>query len=317
MPARLPSFGWNPHNFRATAQPRAAIKAPAMRSRSTLVLLGALVWAPTARTQQQTPSIEPAIVEQQHAAKRDAALDLPPLPDRQASLIGGTVAMLDPVHDRMVVRAFGGKDVTVDFDVRTHILRGFTQVSEREIRAGGRVYVDTILNNGRIFAKTIRLDVDPGSGEVKGQVISYDGSKDRLRVNDAITSQPFALRLSPETEVRFGNQPAHATDLTEGTLVQITFRSMAEGPGWAQKIEILAKPGSTFTFSGTIAVVDLRDNHLTVTETPDQRSLEIGLASIPAEEKLGLKQGMDVVVRARFDGRQYQAQSVEPSAKPQ
>jgi hypothetical protein len=240
--------------------------------------------------------------------------DFPPLPRQGASLIGGIVTKVDPIHDRMVVRAFGGRNVTINFDVRTRMSRGAQPAAIGEIRPGTRVYVDTISNEGRVFAKSLRIATEASRGESRGQVTGYDASKQLLRVRDIISSQPLALRITPETDIHSGSQPVHAADLVNGTLVQITFQSAGEGPSAAKTIEVLARPGGTFTFAGKIAVIDLRDSHLTLFESSGENTFEVGLGSLPPDDRTRLKQGMEVIVHARFDGRTYQAQSIEPAA---
>jgi hypothetical protein len=289
--------------------------------RVNLFLMG-IVWAAvvnsTCLAQTLTTSPSPLHVEiQGKAPAPDRALDLPPLPKGEVSLIGGTVARMDSIRDRIVVRAFGGRDVTLDFDVRTAVLRGATAVSTREIRPGTRIYADTILKDGRIFAKTLRIETNPSLGETRGQVTGYDAAKGLLRVRDIISSRPLTVRLTGVTEIRAGGEPVQATELVSGTLVRLFFHPGFEGPNSAQKIEILARPGSTFTFSGKIAVVDLRDRHLTLSETNSDNTFEVALDSLSSDARLRLKEGMDVVVQARFDGHTYQAQSIEPVSTSQ
>lgn len=243
--------------------------------------------------------------------------DFPPLPKEGASLIGGIVTKVDPIRDRMVIRAFGGRNVTINFDARTRLSRGAQPATIGEIRPGTRVYVDTISNEGRIFAKSLRIATDASLGETRGQVTGYDASKQLLRVRDIISSQPLALRITPGTDIHSGSQPVQAVDLVNGTLVQITFQSAAEGPGAAKTIEVLARPGGTFTFAGKIAVIDLRDSHLTLFESSGENAFEVGLEALSPDDRARLKQGMEVIVHARFDGRTYQAQSIEPTAPAQ
>ncbi|MGC2195662.1 MAG: hypothetical protein WA628_13370 [Terriglobales bacterium] len=247
----------------------------------------------------------------------DPLLDPPPLPKGEVSLIGGTVARMDPIRDRMVVRAFGGREITIDFDVRTVVLRGADPASAHEIRPGTRVYADTILKDRRIFAKTVRIQTSASLGETRGQVTAYDPVQRLLKVRDLISSQPISLRLNALTDIRAGGHPVQANGLVSGTLVQVVFHSGFEGVNSAQKIDILARPGSTFTFAGTIAVVDLRDGHLTLLETASDNLFEVALDSLSSDSKRRLKQGMDVVVQARFDGHKYEAQSIEPVPTPQ
>jgi len=235
-----------------------------------------------------------------------------PLPKGHVSLLGGTVTRVDPIRDRMVVRAFGGRDVTVDFDVRTQVLRGASPASIREIRPGSRIYADTIAKDGRTFAKTLRIETSSVLGETRGQVLSYDNTRGLLQVRDLISSQPLTLHVSPRTAIESGDLAVSATDIVTGSLVEISFQGASNGPSSAEKIRILARPGSTFVFAGRIAVIDLRDSHLTLYQQPGDTAFEVGLNSLTGDEKLKLKQGSDVVVHAQFDGRSYQARSIEP-----
>ena len=243
--------------------------------------------------------------------------DLPNLPKGPASLIGGTVRRVDPIRDRMVVRAFGGRDISIDYDVRTNVLRGAAHADLREVRPGTRVYADTILKDGRIFAKTLRIEEGAALGETRGQVLSYDPGRGLLKVRDIISAQPLTLRLTARTDIRSDDQPAHAADLLNGTLVQISFQGVSDGPSVAEKIRVMARPGSTFIFTGRIAVIDLRDSHVTLYEQSGQNTFEVGVHSLPASERFRLKQGADVIVHARFDGEKYEAQSIEPATGAQ
>ena len=318
MPSGAVPFG--PYFQFFLSNPRVFPGHPKLGMRVTLFLVGT-VWAAfvnSACRAQTLTAPSPLHVEiEGKAPAPDRVLDLPPLPKGEVSLIGGMVARMDPIHDRIVVRAFGGRDVTVDFDVRTAVLRGATTVSAREIRPGTRIYADTILKDGRIFAKTVRIETNATLGETRGQVTGYDAAKRVLHVRDIISSQPFTVRLTGVTEIRAGGEPVQATELVSGTLVRVFFRSGFEGVNSAQKIDILARPGSTFTFSGKIAVLDLRDRHLTLSETSSDNTFEVALDSLPSDAKLRLKEGMDVVVQARFDGHKYQAQRIEPVSTSQ
>ena len=78
----------------------------------------------------------------------------------------------------------------------------------------------------------------------------------------------------------------------------------------------MARPGTTFVFIGRIAVIDLRDAHITL-QASSENAFEVGLHSLPSNERLNLKQGADVIVHAKFDGQHYEAQTIEPVASPQ
>jgi hypothetical protein len=223
------------------------------------------------------------------------------------------VRRVDPIHDRMVLRAFGGGDFTIDFDVRTRVMRGAAQAELRDVRAGTRIYVDSIQKDGRIFARALHIE-NAGSilGETRGQILSYDAGRGLLKVRDRISEQPLSLRLTSRTEIRAGEQVVKPSELVAGSLVQVGFQGVSDGPSVVEKIEVMARPGSSVVFMGRIAVIDLRDSHLTLYERSGENTFEVGLHSLPASERLRLKQGTDVLVHAEFDGKTYEARSIEP-----
>lgn len=249
-------------------------------------------------------------------AKSEDSLDLPALAKGQVSLIGGTVSRIDPIRDRMVVRAFGGRDVTINFDVRTCVMNGDSVASMRDVKPGTRLYADTVLNDGRIFAKTVHVTTSTVQGDTKGQISSYDSSRKILRVRDAISSRGFSVQVTANTEIRSGGQSAAVSSLTTGTLVDVHFRPGAEGTNLAEKIEILAQPGGTFTFAGTILSIDIRNGYLTLIEPDSQNTFDVGLSSVPASVRSQLREGIDITVNARFDGTSYQAQNIQVAPKP-
>lgn len=245
--------------------------------------------------------------------KGDLSPDLPPLPQTQVSLIGGIVMRVDPVRDRMTLRAFGGRDVTLNFDVRTCVARGTTLASIRDVKPGTRVYADTILNDGRIFAKTLRLPTNAAVGETQGQITGYDPGRRILRVRDAISSRGFDVLVTANTDIRAGGQPVQPGDLRSGALVKVVFKSANEGANVAEKIDVLAQPGGEFTFAGRVISIDLRNGYMTLVEPDSQNTFEVSLDSVPAAARNQLREGADVIVQARFDGSKYQARDVEPS----
>ena len=246
------------------------------------------------------------------------SLDLPPLPKTQVSLIGGIVVRLDPVRDRMTLRVFGGRDLTINFDVRTCVTQGETLTSMRDVKPGMRVYADTILNDGRVFAKAIRVSTIAPQGETQGQVTGYEADKRILRVRDAISSRGFNLQITGNTDIRLNGQAVPVEQLRSGALVKVVFKSGLEGTNLAEKIDVLAQPGGVFTFSGRILSIDLRNGYMTLVEPERQNTFEVGLDSIPLAARNQLKESADVTVRARFDGSKYQAESVEsmPASHP-
>jgi hypothetical protein len=216
------------------------------------------------------------------------------------------------VRDKITLRVFGGRDMTINFDVRTCVTQGETLGSMRDVQPGMRVYADTILNDGQVFAKAIRVSTNAPVGEAQGQVTGYQADKKILRVRDAISSRGFNVQIAGNTDIRLNGQTVPVGELRSGALVKVVFKSGMEGTSLAEKIDVLAQPGAAFTFSGRVLSIDLRNGYMTLVEPESQNTFEVGLDSIPSAARNQLKESADVTVRARFDGSKYQAESVAP-----
>jgi len=280
-----------------------------MRSKKMLIAIVSMAVSACSGSWAQTASPS-ASSKAAPAEDRDVAVDFPPLSRGPLSLIGGTVIKVDPIRDRVVLRAFGGKDITVDFDVRTKILRAEAPVPTRELRPGARIYADTSLVNGRVFAKTIRISADAATGEANGQVTAYDPSARKLKIRNAVASEPLEVRITPETKIRSGDRTVEPSQLAEGTLLHVAFQAR-DHANLATQIDIQALPGSTFTFAGKMTFVDLRAGYVAIADQSGSNSYEVAVDHLATSVKRALKEGADVVVHAKFDGQKYQAQSIE------
>jgi len=302
-------------NFPVQPPARSLHQRPGMSSSGMFALVVSIVVAAHQPASAQTSAVPPqpgTAAGHQLPSDQDASFDSPPLPKGTVSLLGGTVAKVDAIRDRAVVRAFGGRDVTIDFDGRTKVIREQTSVSTREIRPGARIYADTIVVNGRIFAKTVHIETSPTLGEVRGQVTHYDPTRHVLSIRDALAPEPVQIRITPETAIHAGDRPAEPSRLVVGTLVRIGFRPGPEGADVAQKIEILAQPGSLFTFAGKITFVDVRAGYVAIADEAEAKSYEVAVDRLTPEVKLQLKEGTDILIHAQFDGQKYHAQTIEP-----
>jgi len=193
---------------------------------SMLLALGACMNAQSQPAPVPSNSNEPAKTSSTTAApaEHDPLLDLPPLPKKKVSLIGGTVAKLDPIQNQVTVQTFGGKQkMRLGFDVRTRFFRDGQASNQRELKAGQRVYVDTQLEGTRIFAKTIWIETQAPVGDARGQVISYDRGAGTLTLRDELSAEPSKFHLDPTTVVRQDKETRSVADLKPGSLVSITF----------------------------------------------------------------------------------------------
>jgi hypothetical protein len=266
--------------------------------------------ATTSGTQASSPVVEPI-----HANKYDPLLDLPPLPNNTVSLQGGTITKLDRVHDRIAFRAFGSGDhSTLAFDVRTKFYRDGTEAHDRDLKPGQRIYADTMLNGTEVFAKSIWIQEGSASGTGAGQVIEYDTNHGILKLRDQLTAETLQLQLTPHTIIKEGNQVRSANVLVPGALVSLNFNSKQQKYAAVDQITILARPGYSVSFFGTITFLDLSRNLVAIQNRPDGKTYEVQLNNIPQDTLRKLHPGAVIGVAAVFDGKQYMARSMEFAA---
>lgn len=276
------------------------------------VLCSVLLAALATIGQNQTGATSPAKDSRppNAAAERenyDPLLDLPPLPHNQVTLIGGTVVRLDEIMNRMVVQPFGGKQkLNVAFDTRTHFYQNGKAISEREIKQGQRIYMDTMLNGSRVFAKTIWIQTAVDSGVGQGQIVDFDEAREILTVRDEISSQPVKMKLSSATVIKKGEQPGSRSDLVQGALVALAFGAQRD----LRQVTVLATPGTSFTFAGRVTYVDMSRKMIAIDNRSDRKKYDVYVSAIPMNVMRQVREGTDVNVSAVFDGNQYDARSV-------
>jgi len=242
---------------------------------------------------------------------------MPPLPNKKVSLIGGTVEKLDPVLSRFTVQAFGGQKLGVSFDPRTQVFQDGKPVRDLDLKNGQRVYLDTMLNGSKVFAKRIWIQTAAPTGSGRGQVVSYDSSTGELTLRDELSSRPAKFHLDSSTVIQSQNQKASAADLQPGTLVTLNFGPQQGKLDSVRQVDILAKPGATFSFFGRITYLDLSKRMIAVDNRPDNKNYEIYLETIPPGEMRKLHEGSVVGVTAVFDGKNYVAHEVKFAAADQ
>ena len=236
--------------------------------------------------------------------------DLPPIPPKEkATLIGGTIEHLDRVRDELTIRIFGGNKMKVYFDPRTKISQDSGPATLADLRKGDRVYLDTILDGDMVFARNIRLRRAAATGESQGVVVSYRQDKNELVLRDSIAPRTFQVRMNSWTRIMQDDRQVSTSDLIPGTLIAIQFGSQQDGHDVAHEISILAMPGSSFTFAGEVAGLDLRSGLLAINSSTDRKTYEVYL-NPDSNVNYNLRTGAQVTVIARYDGSRYVVQSV-------
>jgi len=241
----------------------------------------------------------------------DPLLDLPPLQHEKVTLIGGVVVRLDEVMNHMVFQPFGTKQkMQVHFDTRTHFYLDGKPITEREVKQGQRIYLDTQLNGDRVFAKTIWIRSYAESGVGRGQITDFDAGHRVVTVRDELSNQPLRLKLAPNATIRKGSQTGSESDLVQGALVGIEFGAQRE----LRAITILATPGSTFAFSGRVTFVDLSQKMIAIDNHSDGKKYDVSMEAIAPSILRQIREGENVSVSTVFDGTRYSARSVDLAA---
>jgi hypothetical protein len=242
------------------------------------------------------------------AAADDPLFGVPPLPRGKVSLVGGRVQKIDRVRNRVAVKTFGdGKTMKFAFDERTHIYRDGVETTERGIQKGDRVYVDTMLDGPKLFARNIRVVTNLTPADARGQIMSYDARNGWMTVRDDLSAAPVSFRVTKETQVKSGNLNS-PLDLVPGSLVAVQFSPERARRGIAREVTVLAIPGSTFTFAGKVRHLDLRTGMLALENQSDNKTYEIRFQ--PGLMGDDVTVGSDVTITAMFNGKAYEAKDV-------
>ena len=273
-----------------------------------------LVVSPTAVTPSSITPVTPADSPDITLDPASLLPDLPSLPRSKASLIGGTIQKVDRVRDQLTVQVFGGGKMNVLFDPRTQISQGGARASAPDLRPGDRVYVDTILDGSKVFARNIRLVGAAAGGKSQGVVVSYRPDQGELVLRDLLSPDPIKLRLTSRTQVVQGNQAVSGSRLAPGTLVEVEFAAQKDSR-YAQQISVLAVPGTSFTFAGQVISLDLHIGLLVLKSATDHKTYEIYLDPSAVSVDDRLRAGADVTTVARFDGSRYVARSVAVNSR--
>jgi hypothetical protein len=256
------------------------------------------------------PSITDESTDDSIVVDPDSLLpELPPIPSVNATLVGGTIERLDRVRDRVVVRVFGGGQMAVLFDPRTAIVQGGKAASIADLQVGQRIYLDTILDGDKVFARMIRLNALHATGQCQGVVLEYRATRNELTLRDSISPKPVEVRVTGATKVLQGERTMPITAIVPGSLVSIRFASDGTGHDTASEISILAQPGTQYTFAGEVVHIDLRTGLVVLKSSTDNKTYEVYLSSSITPDE-SLHPGALITVVAGFDGSRNLARNL-------
>jgi Domain of unknown function (DUF5666) len=241
----------------------------------------------------------------------DPILDPPPFPTGTTTLVGGVIGSLDRIRNRITVDVYGGGHWTILFDERTHIFRGGAEVTQLALKKGDRVYVDTMLdnNNRDVFARNIRVGVLTPPADIEGQIFDVDWKHNVITVHDSMNAGSVRFVVDQETRISHGPAAASFRDLQPGSLVKVKFAAERSNRGLAREILIVAVPGTSFTFAGTITFLDTHRGVLAVKNAQDGKTYDLYF-SLTRTDVRSLAVGAEVNVVAVFETTQYTARQI-------
>lgn len=244
------------------------------------------------------------------------SLTLPPLPAGKTTVFGGEIRNIDPIRDQLTLDTFGQRPMRVLFDERTQVYRDGKRVPLRDLAAVKHASVETTLDGTNIFAVSIHTLSAIPEGAYEGRVLSYNPATGELVVSNGLSPDQFKVLVEENTSIvregqsSFASAVGGASDLRNGSLVSVEFAAGRNRGAVANKVEILAVPGSAFAFIGNVSWMDLHAGLLVLTDPRDQKEHQIffNLAGLP--ETRDLRVGQEVRVVASYDGARYLASKI-------
>ena len=239
-----------------------------------------------------------------------------PLPASKLSLIAGTVKSMDQIGDHMTVRVYGTGTMHVKFDQRTHFFRDGKETTQMAVKSGDRVYLDTQLFEGKVYAKNVHVQTASSPADANGQIVSFDHKNGDMVVRDQLAGGTVRFRVGPQTVIKSGESRVGQSALRPGALIGVRFSPRSRKQGIADEVSIIAEPGNSFTYFGRVTHLDLRSGLLAIDNIADGKSYDVyfdpGSMRIPDN----LTIGSQVTVVATFEGTAYLAQSIEVNGGP-
>lgn len=277
----------------------------------TLLLSGVAMAQSSLPVPPSTPGPVPA------PAVAPPAKNLPPMPPGKSTVVGGEIRRVDPVRDQIALKVFGGNmTMKIFYDERTQVYRNGQRISVMDLKPEEHASVETALDGTNVFALRVHMLTTLPEGETQGQVIRFDPGSGELTLTASLSHESVRLHVPQSTPVvRMGQKDFTAgqrglEDLMRGSLVNVKFQSTGRGEGSATHIEVLATPGSTFTFSGVLSFIDLHQGLLIIVDPQDNQSYRCSFSPSAFPDTGKLHEGSAVRLVAHFDGARYVASEI-------
>lgn len=265
---------------------------------------------------QSSPAVQTPAQDQIPAVSAPAPSEpLPPLPKGTKTVMGGAISNVDPVRDVLTLKLPGGGSFRILYDERTQLYHNGKKVDVLELHPAEHASIETTLDGDNVFAVRIHILSQLPQGQTQGQVLSYDPRTSVLAVSTNLTQQTIKMHVPAGTPVvRVGQNATSSqggvSDLVRGALVDVTFASGSNGTGVASHIDVLATPGASFVYSGSIASLDLHAGRMTILDPRDSQTYDVRFEPSMFPDSRQLHVGSHVKVTTVFDGSRYTASQI-------
>ena len=266
-----------------------------------------------AQSSQQPSSAEPEVPS---AARLKSVTTIPPLPKGKSTILGGSIRDIDSVLDRFTLHIVGEKPMRILYDQRTQLFVDGKRISLNQFRPSEHASVQTTLDGTNVFAISVHILSQLQQGDFSGQVQSYDPRTGELEIVGDHGGDPIRLRVSSSTTFERTGQgssaalPAGPGDLQPGSLISLQFDPDGKGKGSANRISVLATPGSKFVFSGNLVGLDTHTGTMTVLDPRNDQTYQIGFNPGSLASIQNVHAGQHIRVTAQYDGKRYLAEDI-------
>jgi len=122
--------------------------------------------------------------------------------------------------------------------------------------------------------------------------------------------------VDQNTKIRNGASAGAFHDLRPGALVRVKFSPERPNRGLASEIEIMASPGSAFTFVGQVTFLDTHRGALGVRNAVDNKTYDLHFSPQRTPGAGNLAVGDEVTIIVIFDGARYSAREITVNRTP-
>jgi hypothetical protein len=270
----------------------------------------------------QSPVAHPqsqVAVPQSELKSVSASGDIPGLPSTprgKSTILGGQIRTIDPVRDELTLIVFGQRPLKILFDERTQVYRDGKKIPLRDLRPTAHASVQTLLDGTDVYALSIHMLSQSPDGDYQGRVLNYNSATNELTINSVMFHEPIKLVVPPDTPVirvgqtTFTSASLGSADLVRGTLISVDFAPDGQGHGIANRISVLAKPGSAFVFVGNVTALDMHAGTLSLVDPVDDKTYQISFDFNGLPIAHTLHAGDHVMVTADFNGAHYVASAI-------